>query len=118
MDKKNVQKSIWRNLFAQKRAALGNLRNFFGGIFVRAHMQSLFFIEIMHKKHMMQKYGPNRLKCSHGCPQTRVSCFQEKWFCVLGTVAKMCMSLFEGFLFSGKMVLRFRDWCKNVHVSF
>jgi len=30
----------------------------------------------------------------------------------------MRMSLFEGFLFSGKMVLRFRDWCKNVHVSF
>jgi hypothetical protein len=99
MDKKNVQKSIWRNLFAQKRAALGNLRNFFGGIVMRAHMQSLFFIEIMHKKHMMQKYGPNRLKCSHGCPKTRVSYFQEKWFCVLGTGAKMRMSLFEGFLF-------------------
>jgi hypothetical protein len=30
MDKKNVQKWIWRNLFAQKRTALGNLRNFFG----------------------------------------------------------------------------------------
>jgi len=30
MDKKNVQKSICQNLFAQKRAALGNLRNFFG----------------------------------------------------------------------------------------
>ena len=31
MDKKNVQKSIWRNLFVKKRAALGNLRNFFRG---------------------------------------------------------------------------------------
>ena len=30
MDKKNVQKSICQNLFAQKRAALGDLRNFFG----------------------------------------------------------------------------------------
>lgn len=30
MDKKNVPKSICQNLFAQKRAALGNLRNFFG----------------------------------------------------------------------------------------
>uniref|UniRef100_A0A6C0M313 Uncharacterized protein n=1 Tax=viral metagenome TaxID=1070528 RepID=A0A6C0M313_9ZZZZ len=30
MDKKNVQKSKPRNLFAQKRAALGNLRNFLG----------------------------------------------------------------------------------------
>jgi hypothetical protein len=30
MDKKNVQKSICQNLFAQKRAALGKLRNFFG----------------------------------------------------------------------------------------
>ena len=38
MDKKNVQKSICRNLFAQKRAALGNLRNFFGDHFVRAFM--------------------------------------------------------------------------------
>ena len=38
MDKKNVQKSICRITFVQKRAALGNLRNFFGGIFVRAYM--------------------------------------------------------------------------------
>ena len=30
MDKKNVQKWITRYLFAQKRAALGDLRNFFG----------------------------------------------------------------------------------------
>jgi len=30
LDKKNVQNSICQNLFAQKRAALGNLRNFFG----------------------------------------------------------------------------------------
>jgi hypothetical protein len=30
MDKKNVLKSIWQNLFGKKRAALGDLRNFFG----------------------------------------------------------------------------------------
>ena len=29
MDKKNVLKSICQNLFGKKRAALGNLRNFF-----------------------------------------------------------------------------------------
>jgi hypothetical protein len=29
LDKKNVRKSLRRYLFAQKRAALGNLRNFF-----------------------------------------------------------------------------------------
>ena len=38
MDKKNVLKSIWRNLFAQNRAALGKLRNFFGAIGARAYM--------------------------------------------------------------------------------
>ena len=38
MDKINVQKSTCRITFVQKRAALGNLRNFFGGIFVRAYM--------------------------------------------------------------------------------
>ena len=38
MDKKNVQKSICRNLFAQNRAALGDLRNFFGDHFARPYM--------------------------------------------------------------------------------
>ena len=38
MDKKNVQKWIWRNLFAQKRAVLGKLRNFFGVYFMRSYM--------------------------------------------------------------------------------
>ena len=38
MDKKNVQKSICQNLFVQKRAVLGNLRNFFGAIFARPYM--------------------------------------------------------------------------------
>jgi hypothetical protein len=38
MDKINVQKSTCRITFVQKRAALGNLRNFFGGIFMRAYM--------------------------------------------------------------------------------
>ena len=41
MDKKNVQKSIWRNLFVKKRAALGKLRNFFGATFMRAYTVSL-----------------------------------------------------------------------------
>jgi hypothetical protein len=39
MDKKYVQKWIPRYLFAQKRAALGNLRNFFGTIIERPYMQ-------------------------------------------------------------------------------
>jgi len=38
--KKYVQKSIPRNLFAQKRAALGNLRNFFGAHFMTAYVVS------------------------------------------------------------------------------
>ena len=38
MDKKNVQKSICQNLFVKKRAALGNLRNFFRRINMRAYM--------------------------------------------------------------------------------
>jgi hypothetical protein len=38
MDKKNVQKSICQNLFVQKRAALGDLRNFFIALFMRAFM--------------------------------------------------------------------------------
>jgi hypothetical protein len=40
MDKKNVQKSNRRNLFVQKRAALGDLRNFFWVTFARAFMVS------------------------------------------------------------------------------
>jgi hypothetical protein len=39
MDKNDVQKWIPRYLFAQKRAALGNLRNFFGAIIERPCMQ-------------------------------------------------------------------------------
>ena len=38
LDKKNVQNSICQNLFAQKRAALGNLRNFFGTDIPRPYM--------------------------------------------------------------------------------
>ena len=41
MDKKNVQKSICQNLFVKKRAALGNLRNFFRHINVTAYMMRL-----------------------------------------------------------------------------
>ena len=37
--KKYVQKSKPRNLFAQKRAALGKLRNFFGHMHARPYMQ-------------------------------------------------------------------------------
>jgi hypothetical protein len=42
MDKKNVQKSICQNLFAQKRAALGNLRNFLGCARATPYMQRHF----------------------------------------------------------------------------
>jgi len=42
MDKKNVQKSICQNLFVKKRAALGNLRNFFGMIIERPYMMRTF----------------------------------------------------------------------------
>lgn len=38
MDKKNVLKSICQNLFAQNRAALGDLRNFFGHKNIRCIM--------------------------------------------------------------------------------
>ena len=72
----------------------------------------------MLKSHHIAKKGRNRTKVPENSPQNGGSCFHEKCFCVLGTGAKMRMSLFEGFLFSGKMVLRFRDWCKNAHVPF
>ena len=39
MDKNDVQKWIPRYPFGKKRAALGNLRNFFGAIIGRPYMQ-------------------------------------------------------------------------------
>jgi hypothetical protein len=108
MDKKNVQKSICRNLFAQKRAALGNLRNFFGDHFARPYM--------------VRGHAPAlnpRLwgQCQKGgfpgaaCPFFGVSCFRKKGFGVLGTVFGANGAPrhvpFLGFLVSGKKVLAF-----------
>jgi flavoprotein len=95
---------IWRNLFAQKRAALGKLRNFFGAHFVRPFMLSLFLIEKIYKKHKMQKCGPKCPKCSHGCPENGVSCFREKAFGVLRGVT-FCKR-FVGCPKTGKRVSR------------
>ena len=109
MDKKNVQKSICRNLFAQKRAALGNLRNFFGDHFARPYM--------------VRGHAPAlnpRLwgQCQKGgfpgaaCTFLRVSYFRKKGFGVLGTVfgamGRRGMSFFWGFLFPENKVGRFQ----------
>jgi hypothetical protein len=83
MDKKNVQKSIWRNLFAQKRAALGNLRNFFGDHFARPYMVR------GHAPPLNPFVGGRHQKGGFpgaACPFLGVSCFQKKGFGVLGTV--------------------------------
>ena len=83
MDKKNVQKSICRNLFAQKRAALGNLRNFFGDHFARPYMVR------GHAPTLNPVCGG---QCQKGgfpgaaCPFLGVSYFRKKGFGVLGTV--------------------------------
>jgi len=94
MDKINVQKSTCRITFVQKRAALGNLRNFFGGIFVRAYMVR----ENAPIKHHLLRVGAKRAVLLAG------------------------MSLFGAFLFLEKSFLRFWD-CrinrhKNAHVPF
>ena len=44
MDKDDVQKWIPRYPFGKKRAALGNLRNFFGAMGERPYMQWELFI--------------------------------------------------------------------------
>jgi hypothetical protein len=83
MDKKNVQKSIWRNLFAQKRAALGNLRNFLGDHFARPYMVR------GHAPPLNPFVGGRHQKGGFpgaACPFLGVSCFQKKGFGVLGTV--------------------------------
>ena len=77
MDKKNVQKSICRNLFAQKRAALGNLRNFFGDHFARPYMVRV------HEHALNPVCGG---QCQKGgfpgaaCPFLGGSCFRKKGF--------------------------------------
>ena len=103
MDKKNVQKSIWRNLFAQKRAALGDLRNFFGDHFARPYMVR------GHAPPLNPFVGGRYQKGGFpgvACPFLGVSYFRKKGFGVLGTVfgamGDGCMSLFGGFLISGK----------------
>ena len=86
MDKKNVQKSICRITFVQKRAALGNLRNFFGCIFVRAYMVRRHAPTINPIWEGRCQKGAKRRKTAHACPFLRHSCFQKKAFGVLGTV--------------------------------
>ena len=94
MDKKNVQKSIWRNLFAQKRAALGDLRNFFGDHFARPYM--------------VRGHAPI---LNPGCGVSAKK-----------AVFRGCMSLFGGFLFPEKRFWRFGDCLRRnggrLHVPF
>jgi hypothetical protein len=83
MDKKNVQKSTCRITFAQKRAALGNLRNFFGGIFMRACMVR------EHAPPLNPVCGGRCQKGGfvlHACPFLGDSYYRKKAFGVLGTV--------------------------------
>ena len=109
MDKKNVQKSIWRNLFAQKRAALGDLRNFFGDHFARPYMVR------GHAPILNTVCGgsvPKRRFSGGACPFFGGSCFRKKGFGVFGTVfgglSGCGMSLFGGFLFPENKVGRFQ----------
>ena len=75
MDKKNVQKSIWRNLFAQKRAALGKLRNFFGALFARAYMVLNIWKSFLQKCDHIAKKGRNCAKSPKTVPKTGVLVF-------------------------------------------
>jgi hypothetical protein len=137
MDKKNVQKSIWRNLFAQKRAALGDLRNFFGDHFARPYMvrghapilntvcggqcQKGGFPEVhvpflgflVFGKKVLAFWGLSSVAFqAAACPFLGVSCFRKKGFGVFGTVfgglSGCGMSLFGGFLFPENKVGRFQ----------
>jgi hypothetical protein len=111
MDKINVQKSICRITFVQKRAALGNLRNFFGGIFVRAYMVRRNGPTLNPIYEGQCQKGAKRRKTAHACPFLVHPCFQKKAFRFLGTVfgANWAhgMSLFGAFFFSDKMDRRF-----------
>ena len=86
MDKINVQKSICRITFVQKRAALGNLRNFFGGIFVRAYMVRRNGTTLNPIYEGQCQKGAKRRKTAHACPFFGHTCFQKKAFRVFGTV--------------------------------
>ena len=86
MDKINVQKSICRITFVQKRAALGNLRNFFGGIFVRAYMVRRHAPTLNPICEGRCQNGAKRRKTAHACPFLGHSCFRKKAFRILGTV--------------------------------
>jgi hypothetical protein len=110
MDKKNVQKSICRNLFAQKRAALGNLRNFFGDHFARPYMVRGHAPALNPR--LWGQYQKSGFPGA-ACPFWGVSYFRKKGFGVLGTVFGAngggCMSLLGGFLFPEKRFWRFGD---------
>ena len=114
MDKINVQKSTCRITFVQKRAALGNLRNFFGGIFVRAYMVR----EHAHPANTNyrgwgQKGGLSRVHV----PFWGILVSGKKLSAVWGlssAVCRMCMSLFGAFLFSDKMDRRFWDCLRRL----
>lgn len=86
MDKINVQKSICRITFVQKRAALGNLRNFFGGIFVRAYMVRRHAPTLNPICEGWCQKGAKRCKTAHACLFFGHPCFQKKSFRILGTV--------------------------------
>ena len=86
MDKINVQKSTCRITFVQNRAALGNLRNFFGGIFVRAYMVRGHAHPLKPNYTGRCQKGAKRRKRVHACPFFGHPCFQKKGFRVFGTV--------------------------------
>ena len=107
MDKKNVQKSIWRNLFAQKRAALGNLRNFFGRTFATPYMVLKFLIRKNHKSDHDVKKGTNR---EVHVPFWGVLISGKKLSPISGVRRIRLMSLFGGFLFPEKSFCPFRGY--------
>ena len=108
MDKNNVQKWDRRNTFGKKRAALGNLRNFFGASCVTPYMVSAHFKcrvlpkspsgEMHHRAPKMHHRAPkmhhrapkmhHSPPCLCGCAQNAHLSFPEKGFPVFGTSDK------------------------------